>query len=209
MNNLKKYKKMYYLKNKEILLDKARIYRNNNKEKIAEYKKSYYQKYKKDKSIYDKKYRLFNTLKIKERSKKYVNNRRKNIMIKLAHNFSNDILKALKRNKNGYSWELLVNYTLDDLKKNLETQFTDGMNWQNQGLLWHIDHKIPNSWFKYEKPDDEEFKLCWALENLKPMIGKYNLEKSNKFAEPTDNQQITCFNILKRKTEEKKWDYMF
>jgi hypothetical protein len=44
----------------------------------------------------------------------------------------------------------------------------------------HIDHKVPESHFKYETPEDPQFKECWALHNLQPMWAKDNIQKGNR-----------------------------
>ena len=44
----------------------------------------------------------------------------------------------------------------------------------------HIDHIVPKSHFRYEKPEDLQFKECWALHNLQPMWAKENLVKGNR-----------------------------
>ncbi len=72
------------------------------------------------------------------------------------------------------------NYTVDDLKRHLESKFQDGMSWDNYGE-WHIDHIKPETWFNYSSVDDEEFKKCWALDNLQPMWAKENISKGNKY----------------------------
>ena len=45
---------------------------------------------------------------------------------------------------------------------------------------WKIDHIIPQSKLPYSSMEEENFKICWALENLRPLSAKENLEKSNK-----------------------------
>ena len=40
------------------------------------------------------------------------------------------------------------------LKSHLESQFTAEMNWDNYGSYWHIDHKVPISFFNYQCYDD-------------------------------------------------------
>ena len=90
--------------------------------------------------------------------------------------------KSLKRIKNGRSWETLVGYTVSDLKKHLESQFEEGMSWDNYGRNgWHIDHKTPLSWFNFSAPEDRGFKKCWALENLQPMWAIENIKKGNHY----------------------------
>jgi len=104
------------------------------------------------------------------------------IRYKLDTNISSAIRKCLAGRKEDRQWEKLVGYTLEDLKKHLEKQFDDKMSWNNYGTYWHLDHKIPKSWFNYKTPEDPDFKKCWALENLQPLEAKENLKKHNKYA---------------------------
>ena len=85
--------------------------------------------------------------------------------------------------KNNRKWELLVGYTVEQLKHHLESQFKDGMTWLNMGK-WHIDHIIPISAFNYEKPEDIDFKKCWELSNLQPMWAIDNFKKHDKLEKP-------------------------
>jgi len=45
---------------------------------------------------------------------------------------------------------------------------------------WNIDHIIPQSELLYKSLDDENFKKCWALENLRPLEIIENIKKGNK-----------------------------
>ena len=91
-------------------------------------------------------------------------------------------LKQRLINKNKKSTFDILNYTVDDLKKHLESKFQPGMSWSNYGE-WEIDHIKPDSLFKYNSTDDEEFKECWALDNLQPLWAKENRSKGNKYEE--------------------------
>jgi len=104
-------------------------------------------------------------------------------MLRLRHNISCAISRSLKTNKKGRRWEKIVNYSLQDLKKHLEKQFTEGMNWDNYGE-WHVDHKIPVSVFNFKTVHDIDFKKCWRLKNLQPMWGKDNISKGNLLSTP-------------------------
>ena len=86
------------------------------------------------------------------------------------------IYKAIRKEKGGRHWEDLTGYTLSELIKHLESLFTPGMTWDNYGD-WHIDHIIPRTLWKYQKPEDREFKQCWALCNLQPLWAWENLRK--------------------------------
>lgn len=87
------------------------------------------------------------------------------------------IHRALRGKKQGRSWRNFVDYTVDELIAHLERQFLPGMSWDNHGE-WHVDHIVPRSEFQYTDPDDEAFKRCWALSNLRPLWATDNMRKN-------------------------------
>ncbi|GAH02002.1 unnamed protein product, partial [marine sediment metagenome] len=107
--------------------------------------------------------------------------RENNLIFKLNHNISSGIWKSLKGNKKGMHWESLVGYTVDDLKKHLESTMPKGYTWNDYliGKL-HIDHRIPISIFNITKIKSKGFKAAWSLNNLQLLPASENLEKSNK-----------------------------
>ncbi len=118
-----------------------------------------------------------NKQKKREINKKYYHTKVKlNPLQRLNNSISSNIYYSLKGNKKGLHWEDLVGYKLEDLKKHLEKQFSDGMGWDNYGK-WHLDHIIPLSVFNYEKPNHIDFERCWKLKNLRPLWAKENLIK--------------------------------
>ena len=149
----------YYKKNRIEILKRANVYYDNNKDKIFEARK-----------------RSAGAVKEKLRFKY-----KSDPFFRLNCSFSSAIYNALKHNKNWRRWESLVGYTAEKLKGYLEKQFTDGMKWDNYGRIgWTVDHKIPISVFNYTKPEHEDFKRCWSLENLQPMWFKENISKGAK-----------------------------
>jgi len=108
--------------------------------------------------------------------------RRNTLKGRLEANIKCSIWKSLREAKADRSWELLVGYNVDDLKRHLEKQFIDGMTWANYGK-WHIDHKIPISAFNFEKPEDIDFQRCFSLKNLQPLWAKENVRKQAKLDE--------------------------
>lgn len=70
----------------------------------------------------------------------------------------------------------LLGCTLETFKSYLESQFTNGMSWQNRNF--DIDHKIPCSYF--DLTDPEQVKKCFHYTNLQPLSPSENLKKSNK-----------------------------
>jgi hypothetical protein len=95
------------------------------------------------------------------------------------------IHETLNGTKNGKSWQQLVGYTIGDLKKHIENNFTAGMSWDefNKGNI-HIDHIIPLSAFCYNSPQDRDFRKAWSLDNLQPLWKIDNIRKSNHVDKP-------------------------
>jgi len=102
---------------------------------------------------------------------------------RLNNSMRSRIYIALVENKAGRRWLSFVDYTLEELKQHIENLFIEGMTWDNYGK-WHIDHKIPIAAYNFTKPEHEDFKRCWALDNLQPMWALDNLKKNAKISKP-------------------------
>ena len=164
-----KIQKEWYKNNLVEIKKRHKRYRKNNQEKINRYQK-----------IYCKKYRKNNpTLSRKWDRKSYLK-KRKNIKFRLNRSIRRLIFYSLKKNKNGIRWRELIDFSLSDLIIHLELQFKNGMSWKNYGD-WHIDHIVPMDYFEFNSPDDDEFQICWSLNNLQPLWAGENLSKGNKF----------------------------
>jgi hypothetical protein len=94
---------------------------------------------------------------------------------RLSKNIRTGIYKSLRTGCGGL-WEDRVGYTLSQLKEHLQSQFKDGMSWQNFGQ-WQIDHIRPVYSFDFSKYEDEDFKRCWSLSNLRPLWAKDNWKR--------------------------------
>jgi hypothetical protein len=163
----------------------SKKYRIDNKEKIKEYntkwnteKQEYYKKYFEE-------YNKLNYEKEKERklkwsrdNKEYSNNyqkqrKKEDILFRLKTNIRTSVNRYLKY-KSKHTFEI-VGCSPQFLKEHLESQFIDGMTWENRSE-WHIDHIIPLS---SAKTEDELYMLC-HYKNLQPLWAEDNLKKSNK-----------------------------
>ncbi len=100
---------------------------------------------------------------------------------KIHKNMASGIRRAIK-NKNQKTFDI-VGYTKKELMEHLEKQFDNKMTWENYGKYWHIDHIIPISYFKIKSEQCKNFKLCWRLENLRPLEASVNMSKQNKILE--------------------------
>ena len=195
---LKSIKQKYYKKYQNIFLEKSKAYYKNNKEKIKAYSKQYIvdnkeaiQKVKKQHYINNiKEYKKYNKQYRAENKKKRNEHEKHRKLIdpnyKLRKNISIFINGSIK--KNYLSIKKYLPYTIEELKDHLEQQFESWMTWSNWGRYdtntwkdddqstwtWQIDHIIPHSTFNYTSMEDEEFKKCWSLNNLRPLSAKQN-----------------------------------
>ena len=186
------------------MIDKAEYdenYRKLNKTKIQKRMKQYYIDNKEKRDNYQKQYYESNIIHIKQHRKQYIKNNRKkilitqlkyettkyrtNLMYNLNRKFSRALGYSIRNNKYGRHWENLVGYTLGELKQRLLQTMSKKYTWKDflNGNL-HIDHIIPIRAFVFENPEDEEFKDCWDLCNLRLLTKEKNLKKNDSFDNP-------------------------
>lgn len=67
-----------------------------------------------------------------------------------------------------------LNYDNKILIKHLESQFKEGMTWDNYGSYWNIDHKTPVSYYYRNRLSPI---LALSLSNLCPLEKKQNIKK--------------------------------
>jgi hypothetical protein len=98
---------------------------------------------------------------------------------KVKRNLRNRLYYALKNKV----WKKNTNFTKyigcdrDTLITHLESQFVEGMSWENYANdTWHIDHIIP---LDSAQTEEELHKLCHYT-NLRPMFALDNIKKANK-----------------------------
>lgn len=183
----KEYDVLRYIENKKYFQDKNLNYSTKNKKKIS----------KRQRQLRIENKANGNDAKTKKKSALYMENkRREDVGFNLRDQISKNIATALKKtgsSKNGISILKYLPYTIKQLKRYLEKQFEYWMDWENWGRLyinwddndpvtwtWNIDHIIPQSHLIYTSMEDENFKKCWALENLRPYSAKQNLIDGNR-----------------------------
>lgn len=102
------------------------------------------------------------------------------IVFKLKNRYRSSISTNLRRflKKKSYTTTHLLGCSIEDLKQHLESQFTEGMSWENYGKNgWHIDHIKPCA--SFDLTDLEQQRICFHYTNLQPLWAKDNLEKSS------------------------------
>lgn len=88
------------------------------------------------------------------------------------------VYAALKGKDKVFNTIDTIGCTREELVAHLEKQFRDGMNWDNQGSRWHIDHIQPIS--KFDLSIEEEAKKANHYTNLRPLLWHENIHKSDK-----------------------------
>lgn len=172
------YRKEYYLENKDLIIEKQTIRDFERREEIKIYKRKYESE---NRLILNEKKRLYKKRVYEEDPSK-----------KIRRSLSGSIFSAMKENnscKNNISFLKFLPYTIQELKNHLQSLFEPWMTWKNRGLYrlnewddndsstwkWQVDHIIPHSTFKYTSMEDQSFKDCWALSNLRPYSAKQNV----------------------------------
>lgn len=161
--------KEYYLLNKSTLLEKNKNYRINNAETILKQRQQYRnnEEIKKHIKQKNKEYLPIRSVKIKER-------RKNDNTFKISEILRSKFKREVKKNK--YSEFLGCDILF--FKKWIEYQFSNDMNWDNIGDIWHIDHVLPINAFDLSNIND--IQCCYHWTNLQPLKKKENISKSDK-----------------------------
>ena len=172
---IKKKDKQYRLANKEYLLEKQRKYRASKAETIRKRAQNYRNRTREERR------------KVKREYEKY--KRQTDLLYKIKINISSTVYRCIKNAKETKSIKNFLPYSILELKIHLESKFEPWMNWSNWGVYkpdnwndndnstwtWQIDHIIPQSDLLYTSMEDENFKKCWSLDNLRPYSAKQNI----------------------------------
>ena len=101
------------------------------------------------------------------------------IDFKIKSNLRSRLYNALKNSLKAGSAVKDLGCTIEELRAHLESQWQEGMNWDNHTTKgWHIDHILPLSKFDLTSP--EEFKKACHYSNLHPLWAKDNWSKGNR-----------------------------
>ena len=182
-DTISEHKKQAYNQNRDHILNVRSDYYKNNTAQVKTRVVAYQQAHKEE---------------LRESHKKYKTARKQHdSAFRLRCRISSAISLALKKqnaNKLGISFLKHTEYSMQELKSHLEKQFDPWMNWDNYGVYspktwevhdiktwtWNIDHIMPQSKLIYSLMTDDNFKKCWALDNLRPLSSKMNRLKGDK-----------------------------
>ena len=117
----------------------------------------------------------------KEKYNQYIRKRRKNdTMFYITSIMRGRIRNAIKRSKSSKCSKTidLIGCSFKFLKQHIESQFKDGMSWENR-KSFHIDHIRPLSSFDLTDPEQQKAACHWT--NLQPLTPEENLRKAAKY----------------------------
>lgn len=112
------------------------------------------------------------------RKRVYVRSRYRNdLQYKIADNLRSRLCKYVKSANVSAVTDL--GCSIGELIRYIESQFQDGMTWENHGVKgWHIDHIIPLC--SFDLTDEEQLKKAIHYTNLRPLWGLENIKKGGR-----------------------------
>ena len=164
----KEYQKHYYKDNNEEYKKRKKEWRKNNRQRESEtcqtYREenrdklnAYHREWKKAKRVEDVSYKL-----------------KENISRRIRYELNTLITKGKNKHTVDY-----LGTSIEYIKTYLEARFEIGMNWNNYGTSWHIDHIIPCASWNFN--NIFETMCCWNYRNLQPMWALSNKSKGDRY----------------------------
>jgi len=185
----------WYKANQKYLAAKWRAQYASNPEKKLAYQKAYYTANRERKLAYQKAWRAANSAKLSANRKVYLKSNKHKVLasqnkylkmryatsleFKLSCILRGRVRSALKSQsaiKSNRTIELL-GCSISHLRWHLESQFTEGMTWENYGK-WEIDHILPCASFNILDPAHQ--RQCFHWTNLQPLLAIDNMRKGGK-----------------------------
>ena len=142
----------HYIRNREMVIERSRIYRQLHKKELYVKQKLYNAKRKREGT--DRKQRL-------------------------AQNLHTYIYRALRGDVSNKAVELM-GCSVEKLRRHIESMFQPGMSWANHNKAgWHIDHIKPK--ISYDLNDPIQQRECFNYKNTQPLWAVDNKRKGNRY----------------------------
>lgn len=183
---------------REIRAEASRKWHQDNSEVVAMRRREYYTENREEINAQSRAYHAANPDTVKAAAKRWREENRDHIAekareayastpsLRVRQSVSTSVRRALSGDKESKRTFEILGYTLKELMDHLEAKFQPGMSWENYEYRgWHIDHKRPQSSFRFTSIDDPDFKACWSLSNLQPMWWLDNISKGAKWSPQT------------------------
>lgn len=178
------HRKEYVKNNPEIIKAVAKKTYLKHKDKVNAKKKEWYQKNKQRHAEKREAYAIKNKDRLLAARRKWERNRMDtDINYLLQKTLRGRVREALKSTggRKAERTESLIGCTVQEFRQYIETQFKDGMSWDNWAFDgWHLDHKVPVSWFNLENENCR--KLAFNYKNMQPLWWQENFSKNNRYS---------------------------
>jgi len=177
----------------------------NNQEYFTKYREEYNKNLDKDLKVErSKKYYLNNREKSLAANKEYCKKNKKELqrkktiqkreryqvdpIFRMQINFRTRLNQFLKLNKESRStsMNILIGCTWKECKQYIESKFKPEMNWENQGIVWELDHILPCASFNLL--DEIEQKKCFHFTNLQPLFKTTEIAESFGYFDEIGNR---------------------
>jgi len=121
---------------------------------------------------YNKNKKEHNAKRVQREKKRYT----EDAAYKLKRNLSRRLNHCMR--KDGESILNFIGCSINEAKRHIEKQFTEGMSWDNYGE-WHVDHIRPCSSFNFSNKVEAE--ACFHYTNLQPLWAEDNIRKADHY----------------------------
>lgn len=176
-----KVARLKYIKENRLKINEAdKKYRAKNKDKILAKRRERVRRNPEKYKLKSREYHVKNADKIRESRREYyrdyMREKRKDPAFQMKTVIRSMVRRLINKTKMNINsrTEEAVGYTCDQLKKNIESKFLDGMSWENRSD-WHVDHI--KSIKSYIDDGVTNPKIINSLSNLQPLWIKDNLKK--------------------------------
>lgn len=183
------YNAQYWRDNKSKMAPKAKAYREEHADEIAEYQARYREanedkiaKYRRAMAGYMKRYNEA----YKPRKNEWVGEKRKRDPdFRVACNLRNRFHSYVKGAAKTFD---ALGMDVDTFRDWISFQFGDGMGWSNYSSTWELDHVLPVS--RFDMSDPAQRRVCFHWTNFQPKAKACNRAKSNKIV---PHEFFNCF----------------
>ena len=161
----REYGLKYYREHLEECREKGKINYHSNKERMKKLAKDWK---KNNRDRYLAQYR-----------KSHSAHRKAKPYLHLMHRVVQDMMRRTNLKKSAKSREY-VGCSPEFLRGWIESQFHDGMTWENYGTVWVVDHIVPLKWWDVDNFPQHLYEAS-HYSNLQPMFKRDNVVKGARF----------------------------
>ena len=169
----KAYYKEWSESNKDYLSDYQKSYRKKNRDKLNEYQRNRPLEKKRKSNCSEKKKLREKTRRQtevykRERNKYFKDKYYADIQFKIKKQLEARLRSLMLKNDTTVKSVKLIDCTIPEFKRYLESKFLPTMTWENYGELWEMDRIIP--FCEFDLTQQEEQKKCMHYTNVQPMF---------------------------------------